>query len=163
MNIGSSHTHITSRRWRVAPDPRRRARLRRGRAARGRRRRSRFGARDCQSLSPSARGSHSLEAVDDQSEAELELILFILTDADDVLFGVLSEVRVSVGGQPRQEGEEVGDVFFLDRVTCLPKRESKDVAIEGVIAVIGGHGGEARFTKASEYGVDVTQTRGQGP
>src|SRR5207237_6104265 len=91
-----------------------------------------------------------LKAVEDQIEPEPELAVrtigFLV-----VLSHVLGDVGKSIDGElPSERRPHIRELPRSCRVTDLPHREPEDVAIQGVIRVMGHVGCEASFAKSSE-------------
>ena len=105
-----------------------------------------------------------LEPVEDQVEPELELGRAVGARRGEVLLGVLDHVGVLLGRDLSQEAlGQVDELLLgLERHAHLPEREARDVAVEGVIRVVGHVGREARFPKRSEDRLHPSHPRRAG-
>ena len=110
------------------------------------------------------RVAQPFEAVEDQVEPELELGRAVGARRREVLLGVLDDVGVPSAGIWLQE--VLGHVdelrLGLERHVHLPEREARDVAVQGVIRVVGHVGREAGFPQRSQDGLHPVHPPGTG-
>src|SRR3712207_7016365 len=95
--------------------------------------------------------SQSLEAVEDQVQAELELLAVVVARLQDVLRGELDEVRVPVDGnlgehRLRHLGGLIGG---LERQTLLLQRKAVNVAVQDREGVGGLRHAEPEIGRAN--------------
>src|SRR4051794_33759759 len=103
-----------------------------------------------------------LDPVEDQVEAELELLRVVVARRHHVPGGELVEMRELVDREPRQHdlGEVRGLLRSVEREPALLQGEAVDVAVDRREGVRGELEGEARRPQAAEYGV-VRPERGR--
>src|SRR5262249_59017761 len=108
--------------------------------------------------------SRSLEGVEDQVEADLELVSVAVARLEDVLDSQLSEVGVRVGGQlPSDLLRDLRRLLrAVERQAGLLQREPVDVAVKQRVRMGGQLDREARFAEASEHGVMMPERRRAG-
>ena len=106
----------------------------------------------------------ALQAVEDQVEAELELVAKVVAGLQDVLDGECREVRVFGGGELCEEGlgEHRGLDSLVEGQIALLEREPVDVAVQSREGMRGQCGREAGSAKAAEDGVVMTERRWTG-
>ena len=113
---------------------------------------------------PGRAGQVPFEPVEDEVEAEPELVAVRPAAADDLLGDHLDEVRVGVGGQGVTDpGDEVlGALARVERQRGLGEDEAVDVGVDGRERVRGELDGEAAAAQAREDGLVVAQQRRAG-
>src|SRR3954453_12641894 len=107
--------------------------------------------------SPRLRRDHPFEGVEDEVEADLELVAEVVTRPQHVLDGELRQVRIVTR---RRLGEDLlrevrGLSPGLERQARLLQRETVDIAVKQCVGMCGLLDREAGGSQTAEYGVVV--------